>query len=463
MIVRCREPALPLHDGFHMTDRLASLRVLADRRVALMLALGFSSGLPLLLVLGTFSARLAFSDIDVKTIGLFSYLALPYSLKFLWSPVVDKLDVPILARLLGRRRAWMVLSQLCVAASLTLMAFADTGNQLALLGLGAFLVAFFAATQDVVIDGWRIDAVGTEMQGIMAATSNLGYRLALISAGAGALFLADWAGWTAAYLTMAALMSVGILAALAAPVLERKPPAALPEPVAAPSRRPGAVAYRAIVEPLADLHRRLGPSLWAILLMVALYRMPDFVSGVMANPLYRQVGYSLSEIAAVTKLYGIWVGIFASFVAGWAIARYGLYPTFVVGGILAAGSNLSFSWLAYGGPEVWRLIVAISVDNFAGGFAGTALIAYMSGLTGVGFAASQYALLSSLYAFPGKLAAGSTGFVVAAYGFPVFFALTAAIGIPVVILCLLVGKVPASKASASEVPPESAAAEAKPA
>ena len=215
--------------------------------------------------------------------------------------------------------------------------------------------------------------------------------------------------------------------------------------------------------PLADLHRRLGPSLWAILLMVALYRMPDFVSGVMANPLYRQVGYSLSEIAAVTKLYGIWVGIFASFVAGWAIARYGLYPTFVVGGILAAGSNLSFSWLAYGGPEVWRLIVAISVDNFAGGFAGTALIAYMSGLTGVGFAASQYALLSSLYAFPGKLAAGSTGFVVAAYGFPVFFALTAAIGIPVVILCLLVGKVPARKTSAGEVPPESAAAEAKPA
>ena len=442
-----------------MADRLASLKSFGDRRVLLMLALGFSSGLPLLLVLGTFSARLAYSDIDDKTIGLFSYLALPYSLKFLWSPVVDKLDVPILARLLGRRRAWMVLSQLCVAASLTLMAFADTGNQLALLGLGAFLVAFFAATQDVVIDGWRIDAVGTEMQGIMAATSNLGYRLALITAGAGALFLADWAeSWTAAYLTMAALMSVGILAALAAPVLERKPPVASTEPVAAPSRRPGAVAYRAIVEPLADLHRRLGPSLWAILLMVALYRMPDFVSGVMANPLYRQVGYSLSEIAAVTKLYGIWVGIFASFVAGWAIARYGLYPTFVVGGVLAAGSNLSFSWLAYGGPEVWRLIVAISVDNFAGGFAGTALIAYMSGLTGVGFAASQYALLSSLYAFPGKLAAGSTGFVVAAYGFPVFFALTAAIGIPVVILCLLVGKVPARKAS-----PESAAAEAKPA
>src|SRR3954468_21452964 len=154
-------------------------RLLPDRGGAPMLALGFSSGLPLLIVLGTFSARLAFSDIDVKTIGLFSYLALPYSLKFLWAPAVDKLDLPVLASGLGRRRALMVLSQLCVALALTLMAFADPERHLALLGLGAFLVAFSAATQDVVIDGWRIDAAGTEMQGVLAATSNLGYRLAL--------------------------------------------------------------------------------------------------------------------------------------------------------------------------------------------------------------------------------------------------------------------------------------------
>jgi PAT family beta-lactamase induction signal transducer AmpG len=450
-----------------MTDRLATVKALADRRVALMLALGFSSGLPLLLVLGTFSARLAFSDIDVKTIGLFSYLALPYSLKFLWSPVIDKVDPPLLTRWLGRRRAWMVLSQLCVAASLTLMAFADTGNQLALLGLGAFLVAFSAATQDVVIDGWRIDAVGTEMQGVMAATSNLGYRLALITAGAGALVLAQWQGWTVAYLTMAALMSVGIAAALMAPVLERKAPEAskaAPAQAAAAGRPVARARFRAIVEPVAELYGRFGPRLWAILLMVALYRMPDFVSGVMANPLYRAVGYSLTEIAAVTKLYGIWVGIFASFVAGWAIARFGMHPTFIVGGALAAGSHLSLAWLAYGPPEVWRLTVAISIDNFGGGFAGTALIAYMSGLTGAGFAASQYALLSSLYALPGKLAAGSAGFVVAAFGFPVFFAFTAAIGIPVVILCVLVGKVPRKEERAGEVPPDSAAAaEAKPA
>ena len=435
-----------------------SYRRFLDRRVVVMLALGFSSGLPLLLVLGTFSARLAFSDVDIKTIGLFSYLALPYSLKFLWSPVIDRVDLPGLAPMLGRRRAWMVLAQVAVAAALTLMAFADPTSHIALLGLGAFLVAFSAATQDVVIDGWRIDAVGTEMQGIMAATSNLGYRIALITAGAGALVLADRAGWTAAYLTMAALMSIGVVAALSAPVVDRgvrieaEPGAAL---------RPARWSFRrAIVAPLAELHGRFGGKLWAILVLVALYRMPDFVSGVMANPLYRTVGYSLPEIAAVTKIYGIWVGILGSFVAGWSIARFGMFPTLVTGGALAAASHLSLGWLSLYGHDLWtlalpwpsaptgwaeitvpwRLAVAISVDNFGGSFAGTTLIAYMSGLTSAGFAATQYALFSSLYALPGKLVAGSAGFVVAAYGFPVFFAMTSAIGIPVVILCLLVGR-----------------------
>src|SRR3954465_7165993 len=335
------------------TRSWARVRTLADARVVLMLALGFSSGLPLLLVLGTFSARLAFSDIDVKTIGLFSYLALPYSLKFLWSPVVDRYDLPVLAPWLGRGRAWMVLSQICVAAALTLMAFANPGDHLALLGLGAFLVAFSAATQDVVIDGWRIDAVGTEQQGMMAATSNLGYRIALITAGAGALVLAHWAGWTAAYLSMAALMGVGIVAALAAPVIDRETPAGDAEKPAAVAPAAGWSRGRALVDPIADLYGRLGPRLWAILIMVALYRMPDFVSGVMANPLYRAVGYSLPEIAAVTKLYGIWVGIFASFVAGWSIARLGLYPTFVIGGALAAGGHLSLSWVPPPPPPRW--------------------------------------------------------------------------------------------------------------
>jgi PAT family beta-lactamase induction signal transducer AmpG len=446
-----------------MLDRL---RPYLDRRVVLMLALGFSSGLPLLLVLGTFTTRLAFSNIDVKAIGLFSYVALPYSLKFLWAPAIDRFDVPILARQLGRRRAWMITSQLATALALALMAFADPTTSLALLGFGAFLVAFTAASQDVVIDGWRIDAAGTELQGLMAATSNLGYRFGLITAGAGALLLADQAGWTFAYLTMAALMTVGMAAALLAPVLDRaadaRPTAANePHPTARP---PQAWSFqRAIRAPLDELYGRFGVALFAILVLVALYRMPDFISGVMASPLYRAVGYSLTQIAAVTKLYGIWVGIAGGFAGGWAIARFGLHRSLVAGAFLAAASHLSMAWLSLYGPDVWvasipagalglwpsepiglaipwRLAIAISVENFCGSFAGISLIAYMSGLTTPAFAATQYALFSSLYALPGKLVAGTSGFIVSAWGYPTFFTFTAAIGIPVVALCLAVGR-----------------------
>jgi len=432
---------------------LSGWRLLAERRVAIMLALGFSSGLPLLLVLGTFSTRLAFSDVDIKAIGLFSYLALPYTLKFLWAPVVDRFDMPVLARAVGRRRGWMIATQLAVAAALALMAFADPQTSLGVLALGAFLVAFAAATQDVVIDGWRIDAAGTDMQGVMAATSNLGYRIALMTAGAGALFLAHELGWTVAYLAMAALMGVGIVAALLAPRLDRAPPS---EPAAPARAAPARWSFHhAVLEPLRELHQRLGHSLWAILVLVALYRMPDFISGVMASPLYRTVGYSLVDIGAVSKLYGIWIGIAGAFAGGWAMTRYSLYPVLVAGALLGAASNLAFSWLSFGGPEVWRLTVAISIDNFCGSFAGTALIAYMSGLTAPGFAATQYALFSSLYALPGKLVAGTSGFIVAAYGYSVFFAFTAAVGIPVVLLCLAYGRVREAPAEApAEAPPD---------
>ncbi|KQP33662.1 MFS transporter [Methylobacterium sp. Leaf104] len=438
--------------------RLRLKDIVEDPRILLMLALGFSSGLPLLLVLGTFSTRLAYSDVDVKSIGLFSYLALPYSLKFFWAPLIDRFDVPVLSGWLGRRRAWMITTQCAVALSLTLMASADPGTSLALLGLGAFLVAFGAATQDVVIDGWRIDAAGTDLQGVMAATSNLGYRLALMSAGAGALFIASAYGWSVAYLSMAGLMGVGIVAALLAPAYDRATAeAASPAPARSWTFR------GAVLEPLTELHTRLGAGLWAILLLVALYRLPDFISGVMASPLYREVGFSLVEIGAVSKLYGIWVGIAGAFVGGWAMTRFGLFPTLVVGAFLGAASNLSFSWLSFGGPEVWRLTAAISIDNFCGSFAGMALIAYMSSLTAPGFAATQYALFSSLYALPGKLVAGTSGYIVAAFGYPVFFAFTAAVGIPVVVLCLLVGRAGERKAAAAQetatdpVRPEAAA------
>ena len=410
--------------------------IVEDRRILLMLALGFSSGLPLLLVLGTFTLRLAFSDIDVRAIGLFSYVALPYSLKFLWASAIDRLNVPVLSPRLGRRRAWMVTTQAAIALCLVLMAFADPKTNLALLGLAAFLVAFCAASQDVVIDGWRIDAAGSDFQGILAATSNLGYRLGLIAAGAGALFIAAAGGWTLAYLIMAALMLVGMVAALLAPAFDGARASSTETTGGSRIRS----MRRAVLEPLTELHGRFGNALWGILLLVALYRLPDFLSGVMASPLYRTLGFDLREIATVTKLYGIWVGIAGGFAGGWALARLGLFPTLLLGAFLAAASHLAFAWLSAGAPEVWRLTVAISVENFCGSFAGIVLIAYMSSLTSSAYAATQYALLSSLYALPGKLIAGASGFVVAAIGYPAFFVITSLVGIPVLVLCLAVGR-----------------------
>ena len=440
--------------------RLRARDLVEDRRIALMLALGFSSGLPLLLVLGTFTLRLAFSDINVKAIGLFSYVALPYSLKFLWAPMIDRIDVPVLSARLGRRRAWMVTTQGAVALCLVLMAFSDPKTSLALLGLGAFLVAFCAATQDVVVDGWRIDAAGSDFQGILAATSNLGYRLGLITAGAGALFIASDKGWTFAYLVMAALMLVGLVAALLAPAFDTARPTGPglgPTGKAAPKGSRLGSARQAVLEPLRELHARMGPALWGVLILVALYRMPDFVSGVMASPLYRTLGFDLKEIATVTKLYGIWVGIAGGFAGGWAMARFGMFPTLLAGAFLAAASHLAFAWLSMGGPEVWRLTVAISIENFCGSFAGIALIAYMSSLTTPGYAATQYALFSSLYALPGKLVAGVSGFIVSAFGYPTFFVLTSAVGIPVVLLCLAVGRSPGREPPQAGVPAAGAA------
>jgi MFS transporter, PAT family, beta-lactamase induction signal transducer AmpG len=409
-------------------------RLLADRRVALILALGYSSGLPLLLVFGTLSAWLRESGVPVTTIGLFSYLALAYSFKFLWSPIVDAFDVPLLSRLFGRRRAWMLTAQGLVAIGLVGVGLSNPATGIAATAVFAFLVAFGSATQDVVVDGFRIDVAPTSRQGVLAAAYQLGYRLALLCAGAGALYIAEYGSWHLAYFAMAGLMVVGMTATLLAPVVDKAP-----EPEALPAEKRAVPKFsfaQAVIAPLRDLFRRKGLLLIAILALVALYRLPDFVAGVMANPFYIDLGFTKTDIANVSKLYGVWVGMVGAFAGGIAVAKIGLRLTLLIGAVLGAGSNLMFTWLALEGAKLPYLVAAISVDNFAGSFAGSALIAYMSGLTAPGFAATQYALLSSLYALPGKLVGGISGFVVQAYGYATFFAMTAAVGIPVVLLCL---------------------------
>ncbi len=401
--------------------------MLADRTLALMLALGFSSGLPFLLVLGTQAARLAEAKVPIEKIGLISWVGLCYSLKFLWAPVIDEFDVPWLSRQLGRRRAWLLLSQLGVACGLLGLAFIDPARNLGALIACATLTAFAAATQDIVIDGWRIDSAPVERQGVMAATANFGYRLAILCAGAGALYIADYSGWRQAYIAMTALMPIGIVAGLLSP---RTPERA--------TREAGTSMARSLAEPVVDLARRYGRLLAAILLLVALYRLPDFLSGVMANPLYIGLGFSKSDIATMSKVYGVWIGIAGAFAGGFAITRLGLMPALLIGGVAASASHLCLAALAASGKSIVLLGLAVSVENFAGNFAGAALIAYMSSLTSPALAASQYALLSSLYAMLGKFFGGFSGYAVKSVGFPTFFALTSTIGLPVAVLVLLI-------------------------
>jgi PAT family beta-lactamase induction signal transducer AmpG len=423
--------------------------LLTDRDLAVMLALGFSSGLPFLLIFSTQSVWLREAGVSLTKIGLFSYVALAFSFKFAWAPLIDAIDVPGLSRWIGRRRAWMLVAQLGVALGLTALAYGKPGQALAWTIASAFFVAFAAATQDVAIDGWRIEAAPAERQGLMSATYQLGYRLALLCAGAGALYIADFVSWRSAYLTMAGLMTIGIVACLLAPRSrdDQKRPLTPWIGFDKVSLR------RTFFEPLEDLFRRNGKLSISILLLVAFYRLPDFVSGIMANPLYISLGFSKTEIANISKIYGVWVGIAGAFAGGIAVSRLGLMPTLLCGGIAASASHLTLSYLAESGARLHLLTLAISVENFASGFAGTALIAYMSSLTSPAFAATQYALLSSLYALPGKFVGGLSGLMADTFGFPIFFLATSTIGVPVVILCAIVWRY----STASESPQAEAA------
>ncbi len=400
--------------------------IAADPALAFMLALGFSAGLPFLLVFSTLSAWLREAGITHTEIGFLSYVALAYSFKFAWAPIVDRRDVPFLSRF-GRRRAWMLLAQGGIALGLIGISVGNPSHSLLWTVGCAFFVAFSSATQDIVIDAWRIGAAPVERQGMMSASYQLGYRIAMLCAGAGGLYIADYAGWQAAYTSMAALMAVGIVASLFAPHPPEGEPKTEHESI-----------LKTYAEPIAELVRRNGAMLVPILMLVAIYRLPDFVSGVMANPLYIDLGFSKTAIATVSKLYGIWIGIAGVFAGGIAVLRLGLMPTLLIGVVAASSSHLSLALLSISGAKLEYLTLAISVEAFAAGFAGTALIAFMSSLTSPAFAATQYALLSSLYALPGKLVAGLSGVMVDHFGYPLFFVSTSCIGIPGVLLCLFV-------------------------
>jgi PAT family beta-lactamase induction signal transducer AmpG len=428
-----------------------TLRVYREPATLRMLFLGFSAGLPLLLVLGTLSFWMREAGVDRTTIGFLSWVGLAYAFKWAWAPLVDRLPIPILSRLLGRRRAWLLLAQAVIVVGLIGMATSDPQRSLQTVVWCALLVAFGSATQDIALDAFRIESANTERQAALAAAYQTGYRLAMIWAGAGVLWIAarsevangagyQHAAWQSAYLIMALSMAVGVLTVLLSPEPVRK--------VLPPARNAAAWLREVLVEPFADFLRRYRWQAALILALIAIYRISDVVMGIMANPFYVDMGYTKDEVAAVTKIYGVIMTLAGAFVGGALSLRFGVMRVLMLGAVLSAGSNLLFAWLGSRGHDVSGLIFVISADNLASGIASAAFIAYLSSLTNVNYSATQYALFSSMMLLLPKFLAGYSGKYVDAFGYVSFFNSTALLGVPVLVLVWL-----ASRMAPAQTPP----------
>jgi len=450
--------------------------IYAHPRVLALLFLGFSAGLPFLLVFTTLSAWLRESNVSLTTIGFVSWIGITYSIKFVWSPVVDRMPLPFLTRWLGRRRSWMLLAQSGIVLGLSAMSLCDPRVDLWWVALFAVVVAFSSATQDIALDAFRIESTNESLQGATAATYQLGYRIAVLAAGAGALYIAEFGSWSLAYRIMAMLGLVGIVTTL----VIAEP---LRQIVAGTAEREGKIAafaaraaglppmareamvfvYGAIVCPFVDFFVRFRWLALALLAFIGLFRLSDIAMGVMANPFYIDMGFSLQQIANITKVYGFVMSILGALLGGALVFRLGAPRLLAPSVFLIAASNLTFAWLAIAGrPDATILGVAISVDNLVSGMAGSVFIAFLSGLTNTAYTATQYALFSSIMTLPGKLIGGFSGLMVDELqrsarqvplfaqlldavgaapkfgGYALFFVYTALLGLPALLLAMLV-------------------------
>lgn len=400
-----------------------------DRRIAAGLFLGIGSGMAFPLIYATQSVWLTRAGVPIETIGWLFGLTFPYKLKFLWAPFLERYDAPLLGAWLGRRRGWILLAQIGVAASLAEIAFGDPEHWLGWTIAFSLALGVAGSTQDITVDGWRIAVVSKAELPLMSSWSEMGWRVGSLIAGAGALLVAGEHGWKAAYLVMAALMLPSMIAAWIAP-----------EPESETRAAHAPMSFAATIwAPIKDLLDRLGPLGIPILIMIAGFRMPGYVSTAMANPLFVTLHYSDVDIATVVKVYGFWLGLGATFLGGWLIPRVGIMPTLLFGTGFGSAAHLALAYLAlYGdhdGGAYWTFVVAVGIESFAYAFASIVLITYMSTLTSDAHAASQFALMTSLVALPGNLLAMTSGVAVKALGFAWFFVGTSVIGIPVALLC----------------------------
>jgi PAT family beta-lactamase induction signal transducer AmpG len=411
-----------------MRSWLASLRVYRDRRMLAIFCMGFSSGLPLLLVFGTLSFWLREADVSRTAIGLFVLVGISYSFKFVWSPVIDRLPIPILTRRMGRRRSWALVIQLPLMVAIFALGSTDPKSDLWATALLAVIVAFLSASQDIVIDAYRIELLKPDEQGAGAAATQWGYRFGTLAGSTGAFNAAEFGGWHFAYTIMAGLMLVGMVSVL----LTREP---IVPATALPGRRAGSRLERirawgreAIVEPFADFTQRRG---WmAILIFIVLYKLGEAMAGTMSNPLYQELGFSKADVGDYGKLAGLLATLTGVAVGGIAVARLGIMRALLFGGVLQMLSNLLYVALLSAGHSNVMLAASIFGENFTGGMASAAFVAYLSSLCNLAFTATQYALFSSLAAVPARFLSAPSGWLVDHLDWVPFFLLATIICLP---------------------------------
>src|SRR5262245_55169935 len=425
-------------------DVLASLR---QPKVAVMLTLGFSSGLPFLLTGNTLGYWLRDEGTTLGAIGFLSWVGLAYSLKFLWAPLIDRVDAPLFGRF-GRRRGWMITAQVVTGLGLAAISMVGLSGGLATLGAIALVVAFASSTQDIVVDAWRIEAASSSDElGLLSAAYQLGYRGALLVTDALILIAASQFGWPVSYMAMAVLMAIGLGASLFA--VEPARAAAVFDAKSEVAPLWSARGFLdAVVGPFVEFFRVYGWLAILMLAMISFYRLPEFMMGPMANPFYRDLGLSKEAVGAVRASIGLVASLLGIAAGGFSALRFGYIRTLIIGVVLQSLVIAAFAILSYTGPDVRVFGAVMAADNFGIAFAGVALVTYMSSLTSLGYTATQYALLSSAYTYVGKISKGFSGVIVEYLasgrtlleGYALFFIGAGLFGIPALILCLLLSR-----------------------
>jgi MFS transporter, PAT family, beta-lactamase induction signal transducer AmpG len=420
-------------NGVHArTDWRSAIAAYTDRRVLQVLALGFSSGLPLLLTYSTLQAWLATVGVRRSTLGAIALVGTAYSFKFVWAPLIDRVPPPLP---LGRRRGWGITIQILLIGAILALGSCDPKHNLPRMAILAVVVAFLSASQDIVIDAWRVESLSKDEQAPGAAMIQSGYRIGMLASGAGSLFIAASAGWFAAYATMAGLLAVGLLVFLFGP--EPELPAEKAYVAHSVWETILHALFKAVIEPFRDFMER---RLWlAVLMAIFLYKMGEAMAGVMSTPLYISLGFTLPEIATASKIFGFFSIVTGALIGGVVTTRFGILRALIFCGILQSVGNLFFVLQAVGGHRIGYLALCVTAENLTGAMAGTALITWLSSLCSPAFTATQFALLSSLASLSRTVVASSGGVLSEKIGWAPFFLLTSVVGLPALLLILWIG------------------------